>query len=335
MSIGSGDCECVADRRQHRRQASLVVQHRRSDDCADPSTPHRYRFASSQLSVTSCLTCFAMRDVCFVSCTKSATPSRSHSLPSRLPTPTPICGPFRRLCASSLGNQRCLASPSTCFSLWLTAACVCFACVCLCNRSNYYVKVTFSAYPSISAQSADFAVDGCTFAPCLNSGVCSASGATCTCPTGVTGASCQTDPCAAVTCQNSGVCVNTQSGTASCQCQSGFSGNYCEVSSSTCSMTCANGGMIANGCTSCTCPASKFWTGSTCATCSLPCANGAAAAADCESCLCGPGYGGTLCNQVMLCLQLRLTISYSTYTANPTAFTTSFKNDVAVSTSVL
>jgi hypothetical protein len=158
-----------------------------------------------------------------------------------------------------------------------------------CVHRLYTVRVGSKADPSVFADSAAIAIDGCSFAPCANGGACSASDSTCACAAGYTGAGCQTDLCAGLNC-NSGSCsraLSAAAGRGVCSCPSGFIGTYCEVpTSSGCTLTCGNGGAVNGACSGCTCPAASNWQGTTCNTCALSCLNGGTANAACDSCVC-------------------------------------------------
>ncbi len=127
---------------------------------------------------------------------------------------------------------------------------------------SYFVQVLYRHNPSASANSAQFALDGCALAPCLNSGVCNPLNASCLCPTATQGPACNVDLCSGVNCVSGGHCAATLSAVAGfgvCACPPGYSGFYCEVSPlSPCSAVCSNGGAVGASC-ECTCPPAKFW----------------------------------------------------------------------------
>ena len=96
----------------------------------------------------------------------------------------------------------------------------------------------------------DKPIDPCENTICQNGGNC-VDGA-CNCPTGFTGANCQTvvatDPCEGVTCYNGGTCISGV-----CSCPPGFSGANCQTYTNLCAgVTCYNGGTCVNG--TCNCP---------------------------------------------------------------------------------
>ena len=136
--------------------------------------------------------------------------------------------------------------------------------------------------------------DPCTGITCLNGGACLSG--VCICPDGWTGVLCQTpettNPCAGINCQNGGTCVN-----GTCNCPTGWTGTLCQtpVTTDPCAgINCQNGGTCVNGV--CDCP--PGWTGTLCQTQINPCAgincqNGGTCVSG--TCNCPTGWTGTLC----------------------------------------
>ena len=116
------------------------------------------------------------------------------------------------------------------------------------------------------------APDYCAGSPCQNGGACAngASGFTCTCAAGYTGATCDTviDNCASSPCQNGGTCTNViGAGTFTCACAPGYTGATCGTVIDNCaSSPCQNGGACTNviGAGTFTCACAPGYTGATC-----------------------------------------------------------------------
>lgn len=74
--------------------------------------------------------------------------------------------------------------------------------------------------------------DNCLSGPCQNGGSCTdALGSyTCSCLTGYTGVSCETniDDCLDYACDNGATCVDVVAGY-NCVCRDGFTGSLCEI----------------------------------------------------------------------------------------------------------
>jgi EGF-like domain/EGF domain/Fibrinogen beta and gamma chains, C-terminal globular domain len=153
-------------------------------------------------------------------------------------------------------------------------------------------------------------VDKCVGNPCQNGGTCSngggaASGYTCTCAAGYSGATCATniDECASNPCQNGGTCAD---GIAAfkCTCASGYTGPTCATNIDECAVNpCQNGGTCVDGINAYTCTCAAGYSGPTCATnvdeCAVnPCQNGGSCAdgINAYTCTCPPGTSGPTCS---------------------------------------
>jgi hypothetical protein len=146
----------------------------------------------------------------------------------------------------------------------------------------------------------------CSPSPCQNGGTCAneTSGYTCHCPTGYTGASCETviDSCASSPCQNGASCTSQASGY-TCACPAGFGGTNCETNLDDCASTpCQNGAVCEDGVASVTCHCRPGFAGAYCETlidncASQPCLNGATCTNGVNgyACTCEPGFSGTNC----------------------------------------
>jgi hypothetical protein len=108
--------------------------------------------------------------------------------------------------------------------------------------------------------------DHCSPNPCANGGTCEngATGYTCNCTPGYTGANCATlvADCTTNPCQNGGICTNGVSGYA-CTCQPGYTGANCETLVDNCaSNPCQNGGACLNHAGGYACQCAPGYTGS-------------------------------------------------------------------------
>ncbi|XP_006818169.1 uncharacterized protein LOC100376577, partial [Saccoglossus kowalevskii] len=116
-----------------------------------------------------------------------------------------------------------------------------------------------------------------------------------------------TNPCNNSPCQNGGTCYNLGSGSYSCQCASGWTGNQCQTSTNPCdNFPCQNGGTCYNlGSGSYSCQCASGWTGNQCQTfvttnpCNnSPCQNGGTCynlGSGSYSCQCASGWTGNQC----------------------------------------
>ncbi|XP_072037764.1 uncharacterized protein [Amphiura filiformis] len=124
-----------------------------------------------------------------------------------------------------------------------------FGGVCLTGDSNTQPSFTCTCPSGLTGDTCN----SCDSNPCLNGGICTASnsGYTCTCANGFSGVHCQNDACNPSPCVNSGICVRVF-GTLGyqCMCTSGFTGLRCEtqqVVPGCGSSTCMNEGTCYNG----------------------------------------------------------------------------------------
>ncbi|XP_021356254.1 neurogenic locus notch homolog protein 1-like, partial [Mizuhopecten yessoensis] len=111
----------------------------------------------------------------------------------------------------------------------------------------------------------------CDLSPCLNGGTCSASSGstfTCSCVSGFTGDTCETNaPCDLSPCLNGGTCSASSGSTFTCSCVSGFTGDTCETNAPCDLSPCLNGGTCsASSGSTFTCSCVSGFTGDTCET---------------------------------------------------------------------
>ncbi len=149
-------------------------------------------------------------------------------------------------------------------------------------------------------------VDECSPNPCQNHGTCEngASGYTCQCAPGYTGANCElpVDNCEPAPCKNGATCTNGVN-TYACTCQPGFIGGNCEIDSDDCSPNpCQNAGVCQDGIASHTCFCEPGYAGGDCETlidncASAPCQNDANCVNGVNSytCMCASGFTGSNC----------------------------------------
>ncbi|XP_028660616.2 LOW QUALITY PROTEIN: sushi, von Willebrand factor type A, EGF and pentraxin domain-containing protein 1 [Erpetoichthys calabaricus] len=146
----------------------------------------------------------------------------------------------------------------------------------------------------------------CFLNPCQNRGTCEEVGAgyICLCPSGFTGAKCESDidECLSMPCQNGAICTDVV-GNFSCQCQPGYVGTLCETEINECiSAPCVNDGTCVDGINGYTCNCANGYTGIHCELelneChSNPCLNNGV----CEDlpgtfkCTCPTGLSGVKC----------------------------------------
>ena len=101
---------------------------------------------------------------------------------------------------------------------------------------------------------------------CINGGVCSSNvGPTCDCPSGYSGDYCHTETaCLQDYCHNGGTC-DDQSDQLSCSCVVGYTGDRCETNIDDCSGDpCQNGGSCVDGVNSYTCHCASGYSGVNC-----------------------------------------------------------------------
>ncbi len=126
----------------------------------------------------------------------------------------------------------------------------------------------------------------------------------------VSQSACKKDPCKDLNCVN-GDCVENSNGDASCLCDAGFYGEFCQNVDPCHSINnpCQNGGTCSNnnGVASCDCPVG--YTGASCETVipcdTITCLNDAGCEVDASgipSCICQPGYFGVNCESYDPCL---------------------------------
>ena len=118
----------------------------------------------------------------------------------------------------------------------------------------------------------------CTSKPCLGGGDCedlAEGGFTCACQSGLTGNRCQLEnECITISpCQNNATCLDTES-SYSCLCMEGYSGRQCHIDINDCdSQPCQNGGNCIDRVNSFSCQCPDKFTGSTCDTEILNCSS--------------------------------------------------------------
>ncbi|XP_033625699.1 fibropellin-1-like [Asterias rubens] len=115
----------------------------------------------------------------------------------------------------------------------------------------------------------------CASAQCFNGGFCRVTGTTftCQCATGFTGQFCQTtvSQCANVQCLNQGTCQDLGT-TFICQCLTGFTGQFCQTTTSQCAnVQCLNQGTCQDLGTTFICQCLTGFTGQFCQTTTSPC----------------------------------------------------------------
>ncbi|XP_072039238.1 uncharacterized protein [Amphiura filiformis] len=102
-----------------------------------------------------------------------------------------------------------------------------FGGVCLAGDSNTQPSFTCTCPSGLTGDTCN----SCDSNPCLNGGMCTASnsGYTCTCANGFSGVQCQNDACNPSPCVNSGTCRGVfRTPGYQCMCTSGFTGLRCE-----------------------------------------------------------------------------------------------------------
>ena len=118
----------------------------------------------------------------------------------------------------------------------------------------------------------------CTSKPCLRGGDCddlTEGGFTCACQSGLTGNRCQVENECITTspCRNNATCLDTESSYV-CLCMEGYSGSQCHIDIDDCdSQPCQNGGNCIDRIDSFSCRCPDIFTGSTCETEILNCSS--------------------------------------------------------------
>ncbi|GAB6032299.1 hypothetical protein CHUAL_010938 [Chamberlinius hualienensis] len=161
-----------------------------------------------------------------------------------------------------------------------------------------------------SGSNCEFDVDECEPTPCQQGGRCEdkIGDYECHCVRPWSGKNCDInlDPCSnGGSCLNNATCVNLTEGNFTCQCKTGFSGQFCEVDNNECELEpCTNGGTCVDrpGNFSCLCP--PMYGGQICADLyddciSNPCHNGGLCHSNPpfrnSTCICPDGFAGDRC----------------------------------------